>query len=102
MELRYHSDSGHEPYHGLVDGINDVVVQLANRFSLDILSVSHIIEPRSDTVITCTAVCSLNEITAEQIGKALEAEKHLPDANLYCFLEAGRKLSVRVSKIRYN
>jgi len=104
IELRYQSESRHEPYSGLVDGINDVVVLLANRFSLDILSVSHIIDPRGDTSITCTAVCLLNEITLEEIAKTLEAENHLPlhDASLYCFLEGGRKLSVRVFKISYN
>ncbi len=104
MELRYHSEVGrYEPYSGLVDGINDVVCILASRFSLDILSVSHIVEaqPQSHTSITCTAVCSLNEFTRDQIGKTLEGENNRPDTNLYCFLDVG-KLSIRVDKINYN
>lgn len=105
MELRYHSESGrHEDYHGLVDGINDIVGQIAYRFSLDILSISHVVEsyPQPESSITCTAVCSLNGLTAEHVGKTLSAENNSPDANLYCFLDACDKLSVRVSKISYN
>lgn len=106
IELRYHSEPGtYEPYGGLVDGINDVVGELALRFSLDPLSLSHVVEshPAGRTSITCTAVCSLNEFTKEQIGKTLEAENKRPNADLYCFLDAGHyKLSVRVSKINYN
>ena len=104
IELRYHSDSGeYEPYHGLVDGINDIVGQLAHRFSLDVLSLSHIVEshPAAHTTITCTAVCFLNQLTREEIGKTLKAENHQPNANLYCFLERS-KLSVRVKEISYN
>lgn len=106
IELRYHSESGHhESYSGLVDGINDIVSILARRFSLDILSISHVVEGvgegQSSTSITCTAVCALNNRTAESIGKALEAENHKPDANLYCFLDVN-KLSVRVAHISYN
>lgn len=101
IELRYHSEPGtHEQYSGLVDGINDVVLGLAQRFSLEILSMSHVVEDENATSITCTAVCLLNEHTAEQIGKTLEAENQ--KNNLYCFLERGRKLSVRVDKINYN
>lgn len=105
MELRYHSEPGkYERYDGLVDGINDVVVELARRFSLDILSISHVVEdrPKNHTSITCTAVCWLNQFTAEYIGETLRAENHQPDTKLYCFLEQRNKLSVRVSEIRYN
>ena len=104
MELRYHSkDEEYEPYSGLVDGINDVVTSLAFRFSLDILSVSHIVEAQSQshTSITCTAVCALNDFTKDQIGETLKEENHRPDADLYSFLDAG-KLSIRVDKINYN
>lgn len=105
IELRYHSEPGrYERYEGLVDGINDIVGQIAHRFSLDILSVSHVVEsrPQAYTSITCTAVCLLSEFTREHIGKTLKEENNLPDANLYCFLDASGKLSVRVRKIRYN
>ena len=108
IELRYSSAPGqYERYSGLVDGMNDVVGEIADRFSLDILSVSHVIEyyPQGQSrhpSITCTAVCALNGLTKEQIGKTLEAENHLPDANLYCFLDRHRKLSVRVAHINYN
>lgn len=105
IELRYHSEDGrYERYNGLVDGINDIVGILAQRFSLDILSMSHVVEshPQSHTSITCTAVCLLNEVTKEDIGKTLEEENHRPNAELYCFLDAGYKLSVRVDKIHYN
>lgn len=105
IELRYHSEQGqYDPYYGLVDGINDIVGQIARRFSLDILSVSHIIEapPQDSTSITCTAVCLLNKSTTEHIGKTLKEENNRPDTNLYCFLDACDKLSVRVGKIRYN
>jgi len=105
MELRYRSEAGsYEPYSGLIDGINDVAGRIAYRFSLDILSVSHVVEsrPQNHTSITCTAVCLLNEFTRDHIGKTLEEENNRPDANLYCFLDAGNKLSVRVDKIRYN
>lgn len=105
IELRYSSEPGkHEEYSGLVDGINDIVGQIAHRFSLDILSVSHVVESSPQThhtSITCTAVCSLNGQTKEQIGKTLAAENHQPDANLYCFSEA-YKLSIRVAHINYN
>lgn len=103
IELRYHSEPGtSEPYSGLVDGMNDVVLRIARRFSLDVLSVSHIIDSEGHTSITCTAICLMNEVPIEYIGKTLEDENHLPDANLYCFLEMGNKLSVRVGKINYN
>jgi hypothetical protein len=108
MELRYSSEPGkYERYSGLVDGINDIVGQIAQRFSLDILSVSHVIEASLQgqsrhTSITCTAVCSLNEHTREHIGKTLEAENQQPDANLYCFPDRHNKLSVRVAHINYN
>ena len=108
IELRYSSEPGkYERYNGLVDGINDIVGEIADRFSLDILSVSHVVEsyPQGQsrhTSITCTAVCSLNGHTREHIGKTLEAENNLPDANLYCFLDRHHKLSVRVAHIRYN
>jgi len=90
-------------YSGLVDGINDVVTSVAFRFSLDILSVSHVVEsnPRHYTSITCTVVCAFNEFTKDQIGETLQEENGRPDTNLYCFLDAG-KLSIRVEKIRYN
>ena len=105
IELRYSSEPGqHEQYSGLVDGINDIVGQFAHRFSLDILSVSHVVEssPQSShTSIICTVVCSLNGQTKEYIGKTLAAENHQPGANLYCFSEA-YKLSVRVAHINYN
>ena len=106
IELRYHSEPGtYERYHSLVDGINDVVGELAYRFSLDILSLSHVVEshPAGHTSITCTAVCSLNEFTKEQIGETLKGENDQDNANLYSFLDAGGyKLSVRVAKISYN
>jgi hypothetical protein len=108
IELRYNSEPGkYERYNGLVDGMNDIVGEIADRFSLDILSVSHVVEAHPQgqglhTSITCTAVCALNEFTREQIGKTLEAEKNQPDANLYCFLDRHHKLSVRVAHIRYN
>ena len=105
MELRYRSKvDEYEPYHGLVDGMNDIVVILALRFSLDVLSLSHVVEshPQNYTSITCTAVCALNEFTIDQIEKTLQEENILPDTNLYCFLDVGNKLSVRVEKIRYN
>lgn len=105
IELRYSSDpEEYEPYSGLVDGINDIVGQIAHRFSLDILSVSHVIEapPQiNHTSITCTVVCSLNEQTRESIGKTLAAENQKPDTNLYCFLDAF-KLCVDAKSIRYN
>lgn len=104
IELRYHSEVGkYEPYHGLVDGINDIVGQLASRFSLDVLSLSHVIQshPASETSITCTAVCILNQHTTKEIGKTLKGENHQNRANLYCFLD-GHKLSVRVKEIHYN
>jgi hypothetical protein len=108
IELRYHSEPGtYEPYSGLIDGINDIVGRIAQRFSLDIMSVSHAIEsrPQNYTSITCTAVCLLNEFPREHIGKTLKEENNLPNANLYCFLEGGKeggKLSVRAGKIHYN
>ena len=108
IELRYSSEPGqYERYSGLVDGINDIVGQIANRFSLDILSMSHVVEayPQGQshhTSITCTAICSLNGHTREHIGKTLEAENNQPNANLYCFLERHNKLSVRVNHINYN
>ncbi len=108
IELRYSSGPGkYEHYNGLVDGMNDIVGEVADRFSLDILSVSHVVEayPQGQsrhTSITCTAVCSLNGHTREHIGKTLEAENDLPDANLYCFLDRHGKLSVRAAHIRYN
>ena len=105
IELRYSSQPDHhELYCELVDGINDIVGQIAHRFSLDILSLSHVIEAspgRNHTAITCTAVCSLNAQTRESVGKTLEAENNRAGANLYCFLEA-YKLSVRVAEIKYN
>ncbi len=105
IELRYRSEAGtYEPYSGLVDGINDIVTILAFRFSLDILSVNHIVEsrPQNHTSITCTAVCGLNEFTKDQIGKTLREENNRPGADLYCFLDVGQKLSVRAEKISYN
>jgi len=103
MELRSHSEPGtYERYDGLVDGINDIIGEIAYRFSLDLLSVSHVVESRGRTSITCTVVCLLNQWTREQIGKTLEAENHRDDANLYCFLDRYDKLSVRVAEIRYN
>src|SRR5258708_2532658 len=104
MELRYHSEPGkYERHDGLVDGINDVVLELAERFSLDLLSISHVVEsqPKRHTSITCTAVCQLNQIRAEYIGKTLKEENQL-NGRLYCFLERHNKLSVRVSEINYN
>jgi hypothetical protein len=107
IELRYSSQPGIcEPYSGLVDGINDVVLELADRFSLDVLSISHVMEDApsrkpNHTSITCTAVCQLNQFSAEQIGETLEPENKLK-GRLYCFLERHNKLSVRVSEINYN
>lgn len=106
MELRYNSEPGkHERYNGLVDGINDIVLEIADRFELDVLSISHVVEDhpgRNHTSITCTAVCLLNQLAAEYIGETLKAENHEPDSNLYCFLERHNKLSVRVKGINYN
>ena len=108
IELRYSSEPGkYERYSGLVDGINDIVGEITDRFSLDVLSVSHVVEANPQgrglhTGITCTAVCALTKQTREHIGKTLEAENNLPDANLYCFLDRHGKLSVRVAHIRYN
>jgi hypothetical protein len=96
----------YELYSSPVDGINDSVGIIAHRFSLDILSVSHIVESESHShnhpSIICTAVCSLNDSRIEHIGKTLEEENHRPNSNLYCFLDAANKLSVRVNKSNYN
>jgi hypothetical protein len=101
IELRYRSAQGrYERYDDLVNGMNDIVVEIAHRFTLNILSVSHIVESQRYTSIICTAVCALNEFTADQIGKTLQEEKH-PDTNLSCFLDAsGFKLSIHVSEIK--
>jgi hypothetical protein len=77
-------------------------MELASRFKLDILSLSYVVEASDHTSITCIAVCALNEFMSWQIGEALEAENHQNNANLYCFLDVGNKLSVRVSEISYN
>lgn len=110
MELRYSSDAGHyERYNGLVDGINDQTIILAQRFGMDILSLSHVVEDTYDreahigaVSITCTAVCALNGADPEYIDEELRAENNAENSRLYCFLELGYKLSVRVSKINYN
>src|SRR5258708_6330114 len=106
MELRYQSEPGrYERYSGLVDGINDIVLELAERFDLDVLSISHVIDDaqkQHHTGIICTAVCQLNDIAAESLGKTLEAENHELNARVYCFLERHNKLSIRVSEINYN
>src|SRR2546429_638582 len=104
IELRYTSGPGRiEPMAGLVDGINDELGEIAQRFGLDVRSISHVVETyiAGDRGITCTAVCLLNGETIDHIGKELEREDHKPGANWYCFAEAF-KLSVRVNEIRYN
>ena len=103
IEARYVSDPGRkERYSGLVDGINDIVLGIAHRFSLTVLSLSHVVELDSQTSITCTAVCLLDENeTFEHIAKMLEAENANENTTLYCF-ENAFKVSVYVGKIHYN
>lgn len=106
IELRYSSQTDvFERSSGLVDGINDIVLEIADRFSLDILSVSHILDDnphRNHSSITCTAVCALNGKSVEKIANTLKAENDQGNGRLYCFLDASNKLSVRVGEISYN
>lgn len=106
MELRYQSKPGtYERYSGLVDGINDIVLELAGRFDLDVLSLSHVVddaEKQHHTGIICTAVCQLNQVAVETIGQILKEEELQRNERLSCFIDRHNKLSVRVSKINYN
>ncbi|HEU5375530.1 MAG TPA: hypothetical protein VFV38_08840 [Ktedonobacteraceae bacterium] len=105
IELRYQSEpEKFERHSGLVDGINDIVLELAYRFDLDVLSISHVLDDalrQNHTGITCTAVCQVNRIAVETIGEMADEENE-PGGNLHCFLERPNKLSVRVSGINYN
>jgi hypothetical protein len=85
-----------------VDGLNDIIGEIADRFGLDILSVSHVHEQNEygRHSYSATAVCLLNGQTLQEIGAILKSE-NATNKRRYCFPERN-KLSINVYEINYN
>lgn len=109
VELHYRTEN-EETFSNIVDGLNDLVCQIASRFSMDIMSVSYIGDTSKSkgtyTRCACTVIYLLNGQTLESVGATLENEsekgsRKKEHAYWYCFRERN-KITINVSEISYN